>query len=114
LPASIRYYAVVALTERPRVSTILQSDYDALAKIDPRNDGMVVATDAMIPGGTLMGFLNVDHMGAAMPFTHDAPLMAGTVMEQTAFPREVMLEAVVRMIEEDLLEATGASSSIAD
>ena len=110
LPDSIRYYSVVALTERPQISTILRSDYDTLAKIDPRNDGMVIATDAVIPSGTLMCFLNVDHMGAALPFTRDAPLLAGTVMERTAFPREVMLEAVVRMIEEDLLATTTASS----
>ncbi|MHC5113231.1 MAG: esterase/lipase family protein [Planctomycetota bacterium] len=114
LPASIRFYSVVALTDRPRISTILQSHYDALAMIDPRNDGMVMAEDAIVPRGTLVCFLNVDHMGAAMPFTKDAPLMAGTVMERTAFPREVMLESVIRMVEEDLLAATSASRATSD
>jgi pimeloyl-ACP methyl ester carboxylesterase len=114
LPASIRFYSVVALTERPRISTIMLSHYDALAEIDPRNDGMVVAGDAIIPGASLVCFLNVDHMGAAMPFTRDAPVMAGTLMERTAFPREVMLESVVRMIEEDLLAAASASPATLD
>lgn len=112
LPSSVEFYSVVAFTERRQISGILQSGYDDLAKIDPRNDGMVLASDAVVPRGTLLAYLNGDHISAALPFTHDAPLLAGTVMDRNAFPRAVMLEAVVRFIEEDLLAAeTGGSSS---
>ncbi|MHC4966194.1 MAG: esterase/lipase family protein [Planctomycetota bacterium] len=103
LPGSIRYYSVAAFADRRNTSSILQSNYDQLAMIDPRNDSQVIFSDAVIPGGTLLGYVNVDHWGAAMPFSRDLSLASGTVVDRTAFPREVLLEAVIRFVEEDFL-----------
>jgi len=111
LPPSVRCYSVVAFAERGRISSSLRSGYDELVAIDPHNVSQVIASDAIIPGSTLLCYLNVDHWGAAMPFTRDAPLLAGTFVDRNEFPREVMLEAVVRYIEEDLQAAPGAGSA---
>jgi len=111
LPGSIRYYSVAAFADRRNTSSILQSSYDQLAMIDPRNDSQVIFSDAIIPGGTLLGYMNVDHWGAAMPFSRDLSLASGTVVDRTAFPREVLLEAVIRFVEEDFLAQEEMRSS---
>lgn len=71
--------------------------------IDPRNDSQVIFSDAIIPAGTLLGYANVDQWGAAVAFSRDMPLASATVVDRTAFPREVLLEAVIRFVEEDVL-----------
>jgi len=104
LPASIRYYSVVAFAARSNISLIFRSTYDQLATIDPRNDGQVTLADAIIPGSTLLGFPNVDHWGLAFEITDSQPLLAHTLVDRNTFPREVLLEAVIRFVEEDLAD----------
>lgn len=107
LPRSIRYYALAALPEPDRISTILWPGYQHLARLDPRNDGQVIWSDAIIPGGTLLGYANADHWALALPIVRSLPPplqgLAALLLDHNAFPREVLLEAVVRHVEEDLL-----------
>jgi hypothetical protein len=35
--------------------------------MDPRNDGYVLWTDQVIPGATLLGYVNLDHYDIALP-----------------------------------------------
>jgi hypothetical protein len=106
LPSSVRYYSLVALPEPDRVSAILRPGYRRVADVDPRNDGQVVWADAFIPAGTFLGYANADHWAVALPIVRDAPpglrAAAATVLDRNAFPREVLLEAVVRQVEEEL------------
>jgi len=81
----------------------LRSTYDNVAVVDPRNDSQVIFSDAIIPGGTLLGFVRGDHWAVAMPFSHDLPLAAATLIDKNEFPREIFLEAIVRFVEESLL-----------
>ena len=60
--------------------------------------------DALIPGSTLLGYVNADHWAIAMPISREMPLVAETLIDRNAFPREVLLEAIVRFIEESMLE----------
>ncbi len=103
LPGSIKYFSLVAFAGREDISTVLRSSYDRLAVIDPRNDSQVIFYDAIIPGSTLLGFVKADHWAVAMPFSQDAPLISAVMIDKNEFPREVLLEAIVRMVEEDLL-----------
>lgn len=41
--------------------------YDALAAAGARNDGYVAITDQLIPGSTLLGYVNLDHWDIALP-----------------------------------------------
>jgi len=50
LPASVKYFSLVAFTERENISTILRPTYDSLAQIDPRNDSQLIFYDQLIPG----------------------------------------------------------------
>ena len=60
--------------------------------------------DALIPGSTLLGYVNADHWAIAMPISREMPLVADTFIDRNAFPREVLLEAIVRFVEESMLE----------
>jgi len=73
-----------------------------LAQVDPRNDGQVIFSDAIIPGGTLLGYVNADHWAVGLPFSTKTPLLAATLVDKNEFPRRTLLEAIIRFVEEDL------------
>jgi len=103
LPDSVRYYSLAAFTDRENISLILRPSYDKLSLVDPLNDSQVVFHDALVPGGVLLGYLNADHWAVAMPFNREHPTLASTLVTRNAFPREVLLEAIARFVEESLL-----------
>jgi pimeloyl-ACP methyl ester carboxylesterase len=102
LPASVKYHSLAAFAQRADISAILQPTYDRLADIDPRNDSQVIFYDAIIPGSTLLGYIKADHWAVAMPFSQDLPPLLSAFVDKNKFPREVLLEAVIRFVEEDL------------
>jgi hypothetical protein len=107
LPASVRYYSLASFSERDGVSLVLRPSYDKLSLVDPRNDSQVVFHDALVPGGALLGYLNADHWAIALPFNREHPVLAKTMITRNAFPREVLLEAIARFVEDALLSASG-------
>jgi hypothetical protein len=56
LPSSVKYYSVVSFTDRDRINRWLVSGYDMLKTIDPRNDGLLLFSDQVIPGSILLGY----------------------------------------------------------
>ena len=101
LPATIRYYSLASFATRERISSILRPSYDALARIDPRNDGQLLFYDQILPASTLLGYLNADHWAIGLPIARDHPELAAQV-DRNAFPRELVLEAIVKYVEDDL------------
>jgi len=102
LPADIPYYSVVTLPSEDRVSSIMSGTHRKLARIDPRNDGQLIAWDQIIPGSTLVGYVNADHWAVAVPIAESHPFLGKTLVNHNAYPRRAMLEAVLRFVEEDL------------
>lgn len=105
LPESIRYFSIVAFAEREEISTLLRRGYDDLAFVDPRNDGQLVFWNAVLPGGTLLGYVRADHWAIALPFSQDLPSLSTTLFNHNGFPREILLEAIIRFVEESLLRS---------
>jgi hypothetical protein len=103
LPESIKYFSLGAFAGRDDISAILRPSYDQLALIDPRNDSQVIFYDAIIPGSMLLGLVKADHWAVAMPFSQDAPQLSASLIDKNEFPREVLLEAIIRFVEEKLL-----------
>jgi len=97
-PASVHTYSLVAVAGPEAVSAVLRPFYRMLAGTDPANDGLVIASDAIVPGSTLLGYANADHLAVAMPFSG---LVAATLITQNEYPRAVLLEAAIRYVEED-------------
>ena len=101
LPPGVRYYSLPAFAAREDMSVLLRPFYDILARTDPINDGLVIASDAVIPGSTLLGYANADHLAVAMPFVRKDSLLT-VLNNRNAYPRAALLEAIARFVEEDL------------
>ncbi|MGZ8994905.1 MAG: hypothetical protein ACXW3P_00165 [Rhodospirillales bacterium] len=104
LPKSVQYYSVATYAQRENISSFLRAGYDELSRIDPRNDGKMLYYDQIIPGGRLLAFVNSDHWAAAVPISHHNSLLERFIADKNSFPREVLLEAIVRHVEENLLD----------
>lgn len=102
LPESVRYYSLITFPAPDRISQMLKSSYKDLSLIDQRNDSQLLYYDQIIPGSTVLGLLNADHVAVAVPLNRTHPTLAKTLATRNDFPREVMLEAVLRFVEEDL------------
>ncbi|WP_254790056.1 hypothetical protein [Variovorax sp. OV329] len=102
LPEGPRYYSLVTLPQPERISLILRPSWSKLARIDARNDSQVIFYDQVIPGSALMGYLNADHWAIAVPLNRSRPVISETLVTQNAFPREALVEAILRFVEESL------------
>ena len=102
LPRELRYYSLVTFPQPDRISSILTKSYDKLARIDSRNDSQVIFYDQIVPGSTLVGYVNADHWALAVPIARTHTTIGSLFVTQNAYPREALLEALLRFVEEDL------------
>jgi hypothetical protein len=102
LPREVPFYSLVAYPQPDRISWILKSSYHQLSRIDARNDSQVIFYDQVVPGGTLLGYLNADHWAVVVPFARTHSTIASVLVTRNAYPREALLEAILRFVEEDL------------
>jgi hypothetical protein len=102
LPREIPYYSLATCPHPERISSVLKPSYKKLGEVDLHNDGMVLFRDQLIPGSTFMGCVNADHWAVAVPIARSHPTIGRTVVDENDYPREALLEAVLRFVEEDL------------
>jgi hypothetical protein len=102
LPREVPFYSLVAYPQPDRISSILKPSYSMLSRIDARNDSQVIFYDQVVPGGPLLGYLNADHWALVVPFARTHATIASVLVTRTAYPREALLEAILRFVEEDL------------
>ena len=108
LPPGVPRFSVVGFTEEGNTAHALRPFWKGLARIDPRNDGQLLFFDQVIPGATLLGYANADHFAVAVPFDEQPdPTSAGMALGHAAYPRGVLLEAIVLYVVESA-SATGA------
>ena len=103
LPREVLYYSLVTFPQPDRISSILQSSYNKLARIDARNDSQMIFYDQVIPGSTLVGYINADHWALAVPIARTHSTIGPMFVTQNAYPREALMEALLRFVEEDLM-----------
>jgi hypothetical protein len=102
LPAHIRYYSVVSFPRPERVSWALRHSYLLLGELDSRNDTQLIFFDQLIPGSTVVAILDADHWAVAVPVARSHSLIGSSLVNHNDFPREALLEALLRYLEEDL------------
>ncbi len=105
LPGELRYYSLVTLPQPERISSILTSSYDKLARIDGRNDSQVIFYDQVVPGSALVGYVNADHWALAVPIARTHTTLGALFVTRNDYPREALMEALLRFVEEDLVSA---------
>jgi len=103
LPAGVRFYSLAAFTTREHVARALVPFWKHLGGTDVRNDGQVVAIDAVIPGSTLLGYANADHWGVAETIETEHPVLAAR-QDPALFPLEQLFVAMVAFIADDLAQ----------
>jgi hypothetical protein len=101
LPRGVRYYSLVTYPAPEEISKVLRSGYRKLSTIDPRNDSQLFFYDQVVPSSMILGYLNADHWAVGVPIARSHPHLAATLVDRNAFPREVLMEALLRFIEED-------------
>ena len=104
LPKGIEYYSLVSLPDPNNVSTFLKPSFRKLSRIERANDGQLLYYDQIIPDSKLLGYLNADHWALSVPIARSHPNIGQVIVNQNAYPREALLEAVFRFVEEDLNE----------
>lgn len=102
LPESVRYFSIAALTERDNINAFLKNSYDLLRIYSPRNDGLLLISDQLIPGGTLLGYANADHWSIVLPLEDKNRLISRTIQAPEKFPRKVLLHALLAYVAEAL------------
>ena len=106
LPDDIPYYSLVTYPHPERISSILSSSYRKLSRVDARNDSQVLFYDQVIPGSALIAYINADHWALSVPVARTHPMIGSMFVDQNDFPREALLEAVLRFVEEELSATT--------
>ena len=110
MPPSIKTYSIGAVTSKEEVCKGMLHSYHSLCRYDPvnghLNDSQLMLADQFLPNATFLGALNTNHVATGMPVERCdhwfARFVANAVLDKTAFPREVMVEAIVRQVLEDL------------
>lgn len=105
-PPSVRTYTLGAAVEVDGMSAGMMSSYRALSHHGGLNDGQMLLADQALPGSEYLGVLNGDHIAVGMPFNRNpgafAKWLSGKLLDHNAFPREVLVEAVVRRVLQDV------------
>ncbi len=102
LPPDLHYYSLATFPDPERISSMLMPSYRKLARVDARNDSQVIFYDQVVPGSVLVGYLNADHWAVGVPINRTHPVAASILVTRNAYPREALLEALLRFVEEDL------------
>jgi hypothetical protein len=101
LPTHVAYFSLAAFTTGEHLSHGLNATWRILADEDRRNDGQVLIADAVIPGSTLLGYINADHWDIAIPIERQMPHLSARKSPRR-FPRPVLLDAMLRYVSESL------------
>ena len=99
LPRSVQYFSLAAFTTPDRIARALYPAWKLLLPHDRRNDGQLLARDALIPGSTLLGYLDADHWSAAIDVESVHPVL-GARQDPAPFPRQGLLEAILLQVAE--------------
>lgn len=102
---SIPVFALVAAPRPDRVSPATRATYRQLARIDPRNDGKLLAQDQIVPGGYLLGYANADHWAVAIPLAERLPSLSWAYRDDV--PRAALVHAAIEVVAETLRAASG-------
>jgi hypothetical protein len=95
LPGSLQYYSIVAHVAPSETAVLLRPFRGMLDAIDPRNDGRVIAADAILPASTLLAEVRADHWEIALPRDRHPGAVLRALTSGRAYPREALFRALM-------------------
>lgn len=99
---NLRYYSLVAIPDEDRVAPGLRAFHNELGRIDRRNDGQVIASEAILPRSQLVAELRSDHWDSVLPLDRHPIALVRSLASGFDFPREALFRAIVRYVADDL------------
>lgn len=102
LPEQVRYFSLAAFARYDDVQLHLRTTYKLLEKISPYNDGQLLMTDQLIPGSTLLGYVNSDHWTVAIPVEEKFSDWDPDIKEKNRLLRDLLFEAMMLFLSESL------------
>jgi hypothetical protein len=104
-------FALVAAPRPEQVSPATRSSFRRLARIEPRNDGKLLAQDQVVPGGYLLGYVNADHWAIAIPLSDAFP--SWSALFRDGVPRIALARAAIEVVADTLAVQAGQSAASA-
>jgi hypothetical protein len=96
----VPFFSLVGAPRPEQVSPVLGLTYKELSRMDPRNDSQLLASDAVVPGGALLGYVNADHWAIAMPLLQQFPSLYGVFHDEV--PRAALVAAAIEVVAQTL------------
>jgi len=97
-PERLYYYSITAYAARDQIAPLLRPFHDQLSAVDARNDGQLLASDAILPGSVLLAEARADHWDVALPRDrHPNPFMRA-LSSGRAYPREALFRAMLKWV----------------
>lgn len=97
-PSGPAYYSIVAHAPTEELSPGLEWTGKLLASVDPRNDGQLVAADAVLPGSTLLAEARSDHWNIALPLDRYPDALVRAAAFGRSYPRAALLRAALKWV----------------
>jgi pimeloyl-ACP methyl ester carboxylesterase len=110
LPRTVKFFSIAGFTDREGINRHLAVGYDQLKRIDPRNDGLLLFSDQIMPGATLLGYAHADHWEIVYPLEDKIPWAAKSDSNRP-FPRGVLFESVILYVAETFNEEDSRNGS---
>jgi hypothetical protein len=98
LPPGLAAFSIVAHAPVTEMSPLLRVPAQWLAAADPRNDGQLLASDAMLPGSTLLAEARADHWDVALPRDRHPDAMMRALTSGRGYPREALFRATLKWV----------------
>lgn len=102
LPEHVRYYSLASFASYADIQMYLQPTYKLLEQIHPLNDGQLLFIDQLIPGSTLLGYVNADHWTVAIPVEEKFSNRDPALKARNRKLRDALFEAMILFLAESL------------
>ncbi len=107
-PTPVPAYSIVGTTSFDETSSVLRPTWKRLSYYAKEQDGVMIAWEALLPSAKYLGAARADHWAIALPF--DEASQPSKKIDRNRYPRDALLEAIVRYVSGDLA-ATPAGGS---
>jgi predicted alpha/beta hydrolase family esterase len=98
LPSALAYYTILAYASAEETAPLLHASYALLSRVDPRNDGQLIAGDSVLPGSTLLAAARADHWDVALPRDRHPSAWVHGLASGRHYPREALFRATIRWV----------------
>lgn len=98
VPSQVRTYSVVAIADPASMAWPLKWTWRELARVDPANDGQVLARDAVLPRSAVLAEVRADHWAVALPRERHPSAFWRWLSAPEPFPREALFRAILKTV----------------